>query len=169
MAYTSLPLSHITLGLSWLSLEDEEETVSIVMTQTCNFILWVFITIFPIERKAVSGSPSLVPRNIKVSNSKGPSSQSIWAFCLFLLGSHWIWPFGFQHDVMSLGFCYSETSAFLLKSGPFPVAVSLWISTELKIGHLEKFLKGIGAFCTGVIFNSLAKGLSLKLWFMNEI
>ena len=169
MAYTSLPFSHITLGLSWLSLEDEEETVSTMMTQTCNFILWVFATMFPIERKAVSGYASLVPRNIKVWNSKGPYSQSIWALCLFLLGSHWMWPLGFQHDVMPLGFCYSETSAFLLKSGPVPVAVSLLIRTELKIGHLEKFLKGIGVFCTGVIFNSLAKGLSLKLWFINEI
>lgn len=169
MAYTGLPFSHITLGLSWLSLEDEEETVSTVMTQTCNFILWVFSAIFPIERKAVSGSPSLAPRNIKVSNSKGPCSQSVWALCLFLLGSQWMWPLGFQHDVMPLGFCYSETSAFFLKSGPVPGAVSLLIRTELKIGHPEKFLKGLGAFCTGVIFNSLAKGLSLKLWFMNEL
>lgn len=147
----------------------KKKTVSTVMTQTCNFILWVFSTIFPIERKAVSGSPSLVPRNIKVSNSKGPCSQSTWALCLFLLGSHWMWPLGFQYDVMPLGFCYAETSAFFLKSGPVPGAVSLLIRTELKIGHPEKFLKGIGAFCTGVIFNSLAKGLSLKLRFMNEI
>lgn len=131
VVYTGLHFSPITLGLNWLSLEDKEEAVPTVMTggRLVTLDFWVSSMAFPNESKAVSRFPfPLLLGTSKLATPKVLVAKAFGSYVFPCWDSPQVWPFGFQHEVMPLGFCYSETSSFLLKLGPLHLQSLLWPS-----------------------------------------